>query len=100
VRLQIDRSSMDPYDSSTEAFAVSPDGRFLAYYTVTNGRATLTVQTLATGERRQAPGSTVLVPQAAFWSDDSLHIVYTTALTRAASPIDVTVNWTSLLEKR
>jgi Tol biopolymer transport system component len=87
VRLQIDRASIDPYNNAASAFAVSPDGRFLAYYTASNGRATLSVQTLATGERREVPGSTVVSPQFLFWSDDSRHVVYATILN--ASVFDV-----------
>jgi len=88
VRFQIERSLIDPYNNAGAAFAVSPDGRFLAHYIPdSSGRATLSIRTLATGERREVPGSTALSPQAPFWSPDSRQVAYVTTV--AASVFDV-----------
>ena len=85
VRFQVERPSVDPYNQAATAFAVSPDGRFLAHYTTgSNGRATLTVRTLATGESREVPGSAVLGPQPPFWSPDSRQVVYVTQVASRA----------------
>jgi eukaryotic-like serine/threonine-protein kinase len=93
VRLQIPRASVDPYNNAASALAVSPDGRFLAHYvTGANGRATLAVQTLATGERREVPGSAVLSPLAPFWSPDNRQIAY--GALQAASVFDVVTGTT------
>jgi len=85
VRFQVDRPLVDPYNNTPGAFAVSPDGRFLAYYTLgSTGRATLSLRTLATGNNREIAGSAVLLPQTPFWSADSRQLVYVTALTTQA----------------
>ena len=88
VRFPVPRPSVDPYNNAVTAFSLSPDGRYLAYYTSTaDGRAILSLQTLATGERREIPGSVVLSPNAPFWSPDSRYVVFTTNV--AASVFDL-----------
>jgi Tol biopolymer transport system component len=93
VRFQIERSSVDPYNNAGAAFAVSPDGRFLAHYIPdSNGRATLSIRTLATGEHREVPGSVAQSPQAPFWSPDSRQIAYLTTV--ASSVFDIVTGTT------
>jgi Tol biopolymer transport system component len=93
VRLQIARQSVDPYNNAAGAFALSPDGRLLAYYVSgADGRATLSLQTLATGERREVPGSAVQSPIPPFWSPDSRHVAYVSL--RAALVLDLVTGTT------
>ena len=77
VRFQIERT-LDVYDRTTTAFAVSPDGQFLAYYAAgADGPQTLLVRTLATGVIREVKGSATPAPQrhGLFWSADSRQLV-------------------------
>jgi Tol biopolymer transport system component len=77
VRLQITRM-VDVYNRTTAAFAVSPDGRMLAYYGPgADGPQTLLVRALATGEVRAVPRSANAVPlrDSLFWSPDSKQLV-------------------------
>jgi Tol biopolymer transport system component len=81
VRFQIERVA-DIYNSTASAFAVSPDGTLLAHYGASSdGRHTLFVRTLATGELREVPDSTTFSPQvhSVFWSPDSRQLVRGTA---------------------
>ena len=81
VRFQIERSLIDPYNNAGAAFAVSPDGRFLAHYIPdAGGRAALSIRTLATGDHREISGSAVLSPQSPFWSPDSRQVAYATTV--------------------
>jgi Tol biopolymer transport system component len=93
VRFQIERSSVDPYNNAGAAFAVSPDGRFLAHYIPdAGGRAALSIRTLATGDHREIAGSAVLSPQTPFWSPDSRQVAY--ARTVVSSVFDVVTGTT------
>ena len=81
VRFEIERTSLDPYNNAITAFALSPDGRFLAHYGAdARGEATLFVRTLVTGESLEVAGSQVLSPLAPFWSADSRYVVFTTGV--------------------
>jgi serine/threonine protein kinase len=71
-----DNLSVDPYNNLSRAFAVSPDGRYLAYY-IFDGRLHLMVRTLATGEQREVLGSANVTAQGTpIWSADSQQLVY------------------------
>jgi Tol biopolymer transport system component len=77
VKLQIERSP-DVYNRTTAAFAISPDGRTLAYYDAgADGAQALVVRTLATGEVRGVPNSATAAPlrDSLFWSPDSKQLV-------------------------
>ena len=77
VKLQIARIA-DVYNRTTAAFAVSPDGRTLAYYGAgADGPHPLLVHTLATGDVRVVPNSANAVPlrDSLFWSPDSKQLV-------------------------
>jgi eukaryotic-like serine/threonine-protein kinase len=81
VRFQIERAP-DVYNRTATAFAVSPDGRMLAYYAAgSDGPQTLVVRMLATGEVREVSGSATAAPTAnsLFWSHDSRQLVRGTA---------------------
>ena len=94
IRFQIERPSAGRITSS--AFAVSPDGRFFAFYlTAGDGQTILAVRTLATGETRQVPGSTVLNPRVPFWSADSRYLAFVN--TTATLAFDVTTGTTRQL---
>jgi Tol biopolymer transport system component len=80
VRFQIERA-LDVYNRTASAFAVSPDGRLLAYYGAgPDGPQTLLVRALATGESRAVPGSATAIVHAnsLFWSFDSRQLVRST----------------------
>jgi Tol biopolymer transport system component len=82
VRFQIERA-VDVYNRTASAFAVSPNGQFLAYYAVgPDGPQTLLVRTLATGDVRAVPNSATATPQAnsLFWAPDSRQLVRGSAL--------------------
>jgi Tol biopolymer transport system component len=92
VKLQLERS-VDVYNRTSSAFAVSPDGRTLAYYGAgADGPQTLLVRTLATGEVRAVPNSANSVPlrDSLFWSPDSKQLVRGAA--SGAEAFDVTTN--------
>jgi eukaryotic-like serine/threonine-protein kinase len=77
VKFQIERIA-DVYIRMTSAFAVSPDGRTLAYYGAgADGAQSLVVRTLATGEVRAVANSAIAAPSAnsLFWSPDSKQLV-------------------------
>jgi serine/threonine-protein kinase len=77
VRFQIERPA-DIYNNTATAFAVSPDGRMLAYYGAgDNSQFVLLVRTLTSNEVREVPESTTFSPRAhsLFWSPDSQHLV-------------------------
>ena len=77
VKLQIERI-VDVYNRTTAAFAVSPDGRTLAYYGAgADGGQTLLVRTLATGDVKSVPNSATVAPlrESFFWSPDSKQLV-------------------------
>ena len=77
ARFQIERPG-DVYSRNSSGFAVSPDGSRLAYYSAgQDGRNTVVVQTLATGEVRELPSRLNSTPQrdSFFWSPDSRQLV-------------------------
>jgi Tol biopolymer transport system component len=75
VRFQIERVA-DVYNRTAAAFAVSPDGRLLAYYGVGNdGVPILLVRTLATGEIRELQTTAAPYSDSLFWSPDSRQLV-------------------------
>jgi serine/threonine-protein kinase len=88
VRFKIDRSAPNIAANSPTAFALSPDGQFLAHYGVgAGGRILLSIRTLVTGETREVPDSLAHNQMAPFWSMDSRYVVYPT--TRAVQVFDV-----------
>jgi serine/threonine protein kinase len=79
ARFQIERPTVDPYNNTAASFAVSPDGKYLAYYVAgSDGQTGLSLQTLASGESQIVSGSAIISPSAPFWSADSRQIAFGT----------------------
>jgi Tol biopolymer transport system component/predicted Ser/Thr protein kinase len=73
VRFQIDRTFANPLQTD---FAVSPDGRRLAYYAEGEAGLALMVRDLTTGESTEISITAVFNPTTPFWSADGRHLAY------------------------
>jgi Tol biopolymer transport system component len=89
VRFQVPRA-VDIYNQTATTFAVSPDGKSLAYYDESgDGRLALFVRNLSTGDVRRVPNSETFSPRshALFWSFDGQQLVR--GLQTGASVVEV-----------